>query len=56
MSVQIERGWVDPMSDGYPKDSTPDVRKSGGGSNEDKVTIVIDTERGIYSQSRDKLG
>jgi hypothetical protein len=49
LTVQIERGWVDPMSDGFPDF---EAKKCSTKNKEEKVTIVIDRERGIYSQNK----
>jgi hypothetical protein len=53
LSLQIERGYVDPMRGDYPdwKVSTTTKKKSSK-SNDEKVTIVIDRERGIYSPNK----
>ena len=50
LELQIERGWVDPMSDGYPVWQSSSTNRTK--SKEDLVTIVIDSQRGIYSPNK----
>ena len=50
LELQIERGWVDPMSDGYPDWQSSSTNRIK--SKEDLVTIVIDSQRGIYSPNK----
>ena len=51
LALQIERGYVDPMRDDYPDWKISTTKKSAK-SNDEKVTIVIDRERGIYSPNK----
>ncbi len=52
LSLQIERGYVDPMRDDYPDWQISTTTKKSTKSNDEKVTIVIDREKGIYSPNK----
>ena len=52
LSLQIERGRIDPMTNGFPTDLTEPTERKKSGRSEEKVTIILDKERGIFSQRK----